>query len=156
VVPNGHVLFSSQGGTVAVYNPGGSPDPSWRPVVTSVPPIMAVGHHYLVSGQQFNGLSQACCYGDDATMATNYPIARLKKGTKEWYCRTAHHSTMGIATGTATVTTVVGIPAADPLQPWLEIPVTAAAGAGSLATAIADSGDFGNVCRGISPTGRLP
>ena len=98
-VPNGHVLFSSQSGTVSLYNPGGSPQPSWRPVVTSVPPIMAVGHHYLVSGQQFNGLSQACYYGDDATMATNYPIARLKKGAKEWYCRTAHHSTMGIATG---------------------------------------------------------
>ena len=266
VVPNGHVLFSSQSGTVAVYTPGGSPDPSWRPVVTSVPPIMAAGHHYLVSGQQFNGLSQACYYGDDATMATNYPIARLKKGAKEWYCRTAHHSTMGIATGTSTVTTVVAIPASvppgdyqfniiangidslgvpvkivpamaaiavdfqdggkfgtvcgvsylelhvfnvgnadlivdtvfalppggnfsvlpnpatpltigpgdqvdftvqftpgapgtveaglvviasdDPLQPWLLLPVTAATGAGSLTTAIADSGDFGNVCRG--------
>lgn len=266
VVPNGHVLFSSQGGTVSVYSPGGSPDSSWRPVVTSVPPIMAVGHHYLVSGQQFNGLSQTCYYGDDATMATNYPIARLKKGAKEWYCRTAHHSTMGIATGNTTVTTVVAIPAAvppgdyqfhiiangieslgvpvkivpdmaaiavdfqdggnfgtvcgdsylalhvfdvgnadlivdevfalptagnfsvlpvpttpltigpgdqvdftveftpgapntvdagtvviasnDPLQPWLQIPVTAATGAGSLSTAIADSGDFGNVCLG--------
>jgi hypothetical protein len=266
VVPNGHVLFSSQSGTVALYNPGGSPDPSWRPVVTSVPPIMTVGHHYLVSGQQFNGLSQACYYGDDATMATNYPIARLKKGAKEWYCRTAHHSTMGIATGSTTVTTVVAIPAVvppgdyqfhiiangiessgvpvkivssmaavavdfqdggnfgtvcggsylamhvfnvgnadlivdkvfalpsggnfsvlpipatpltigpgdqvdftviftpdapstvdagtvmiasnDPLQPWLQIPVTAATGAGSLTTAIVDSGDFGNVCLG--------
>ena len=266
VLPNGHVLFSNQSGTVTVYNPGGSPDPSWRPVVTSVPPMMAIGYHYLVSGQQFNGLSQACYYGDDATMATNYPIARLKKGAKEWYCRTAHHSTMGIVTGTSMVSTVVAIPAAvppgdyefhiiangieslgvpvkivpdmaaiavdfqdggnfgtccgvsylelhvfnvgnadlivdkvfalppggnfsvwpmpatpltlgpgdqvdftvqftpgapnsvevgtvviasnDPLQPWLLIPVTATTGAGSLATAIADSGEFGNVCLG--------
>ena len=160
VVPNGHVLFSSQSGTVAVYNPGGSPDPSWRPVVTSVPPIMAVGHHYLVSGQQFNGLSQACYYGDDATMATNYPIARLKKGAKEWYCRTAHHSTMGIATGTSTVTTVVAIPAAVPPGDYqfhiiangiesLGVPVKIVPAMAAIAVDVQDGGKFGTVC-GVS------
>ena len=160
VLPNGHVLFSSQSGTVALYNPGGSPDPSWRPVVTSVPPIMAAGHHYLVSGQQFNGLSQACYYGDDATMATNYPIARLKKGAKEWYCRTAHHSTVGIATGTSTVTTVVAIPAAVPPGDYqfhiiangiesLGVPVKIVPAMAAIAVDFLDGGNFGTVC-GVS------
>jgi hypothetical protein len=159
VVPNGHVLFSSQSGTVSLYNPGGSPQSSWRPVVTSVPPMMAVGHHYLVSGQQFNGLSQACYYGDDATMATNYPIARLKKGAKEWYCRTAHHSTMGIATGTTTVTTVVAIPAAVPPGDYqfhitangiesLGVPVKIVPSMAAIAVDFQDGGNFGTVCEG--------
>jgi hypothetical protein len=74
---------------------------------------------YLLRGKRLNGVSQAVSYGDDATMATNYPLARLvKKGTsgspdKVWYCRTFNHSTMGVATGDLRCTTNIQIP---PLQ----------------------------------------
>jgi hypothetical protein len=114
LLPNGQVLFSNQSSSVTIYTPGGAPDPAWKPVITAVPSHMAVGHHYLLSGRQFNGLSQACCYGDDATMATNYPIARLEQGPKAFYCRTARHSTMGVATGTAIVSTILAIPPGTP------------------------------------------
>jgi hypothetical protein len=48
-----------------------------------------------------NGLSQANGYGDDAQMATNYPLVRLKHvGSKKvFFCRTFDHSTMAVATG---------------------------------------------------------
>ena len=48
-----------------------------------------------------NGLSQANAYGDDAQMATNYPLVRLKHtGNKSvHFCRTFDHSTMAVATG---------------------------------------------------------
>jgi hypothetical protein len=51
-------------------------------------------------GKQLNGLSQACAYGDDQQMATNYPLVRLRnKAGEATYCRTFDHSTMGVATG---------------------------------------------------------
>jgi hypothetical protein len=37
------------------------------------------GHTYRLTGRQLNGLSQANAYGDDAQMATNYPLVRLKR-----------------------------------------------------------------------------
>jgi hypothetical protein len=114
LLPNGQVLFSSESAEVTIYTPDGMPDPSWKPAISGVPAFMAVGNDYALSGTQFNGLSQACMYGDDATMATNYPVARLEQGTSVIYCRTAHHSTMGLATGSEPVSTVLSIPPAVP------------------------------------------
>jgi hypothetical protein len=157
LLPNGQVLFSSESSKVTVYTPDGTPDPSWKPAITGVPGFMAVGHHYALTGTQFNGLSQACMYGDDATMATNYPVARLEHGTTVIYCRTAHHSTMGVATGTAPVSTVLSIPPAVPSGsydlvvvangiPSDPVPVTISATLPAIAVNIADGGDFGTVC----------
>jgi hypothetical protein len=111
-VPTGKVLFSSHSGTVAVYTPDGAPNNKWRPVITSCPTVLQPGNSYLISGQQFNGLSQACYYGDDATMATNYPLVRLTNNSAGWvtFCRTANHSTMAVATGSATVGTTFTVP----------------------------------------------
>jgi hypothetical protein len=157
LLPNGQVLFSNQSSKVTVYTPDGTPDPSWKPAITGAPAFMAVGHHYALTGTQFNGLSQACMYGDDATMATNYPVARLEHGTTVIYCRTAHHSTMGVATGTGPVSTVLSIPPAVPPGsydlvvvangiPADPVPVTISATLPAIAVNIADSGDFGTVC----------
>ena len=111
LVPSGKVLFSSQSGTVAVFTPDGAPNNAWRPVITSCPTLLQQGHSYVISGQQFNGLSQACSYGDDATMATNYPIVRLTNSAGVvTFCRTANHSTMAVATGAATVSTTFTVP----------------------------------------------
>jgi len=62
---------------------------------------MHPGHNYTLSGGQLNGLSQAVCYGDDAGMATNYPIVRLHDHHtgQVTYLRSHHFSTMGVATG---------------------------------------------------------
>jgi hypothetical protein len=157
LLPDGNVLFTDQGSTVTMYTPGGAAKPAWKPVITSVPAFMAVGFDYLLAGLQFNGLSQACSYGDDATMATNYPIARLEGSGNVFYCRTAHHSTMAVATGTQPVATILSVPASVPPGNYQLVvvangipsdpaPVTIATALPALSVNLEDGGDFGTVC----------
>ena len=70
------------------------------------------GASFQISGTQFNGLSVGADYGDDATMATNYPLVRITNDATNhvFYARTHDHSTMGIATGTAIVSTTFDVP----------------------------------------------
>jgi hypothetical protein len=112
LTPTGKVLFSNQSGTVTIYAPDGAPAAAWKPHIVGFFASVSPGHTYTLTGQQLNGLSQACCYGDDATMATNYPIARVTNNAtgSVTYLRTANHSTMGVATATTLVSTDVTIP----------------------------------------------
>ena len=116
VLPSARVLFAA--GTDAIYNyiPDKTTYPAaWRPVITSVPAFMFPGTGHTLQGRQITGLSHASVYGDDATMASNYPIVRLKHANgKVYYCRTTGHSTMGIATGAALHTTNFHVPASVP------------------------------------------
>jgi hypothetical protein len=116
LLPTGQVLMTTQQSQtiVILIDPSiiGAPDPAWKPVITGFTPIMAVGHHYKISGRQINGLSQANSYGDDAQMATNYPIAKFThSGTAVSYFRTFDFSTLAVATGPAVHNTLVEIPA---------------------------------------------
>jgi hypothetical protein len=106
VLPTGQVMLSacSDGGVtfdMQIYTPAGGPNPAWRPHITHVPRLLNQGRVYRLHGRQLNGLSQACAYGDDQQMATNYPLVRLwgRSGVGAVYCRTFDHSTMGVATG---------------------------------------------------------
>jgi hypothetical protein len=111
LLPSGEVLYSNQSGTVSILASVGGADASWAPTIADCPDALILGHTYQIFGTQFNGLSQACSYGDDAQMATNYPIVRLQDSSGNiYYLRSANHSTMGVATGTATVSTFVSIP----------------------------------------------
>ncbi len=112
LLPSGQVLFSNNTTDIEVYTPDGHPDPSWKPTITNCPSAMNLGDTYSISGTQLNGLSQAVSYGDDAQMATNYPIVQLKNTAtgKVVYLRTFNHSTMGVATGDTIVTTNVQVP----------------------------------------------
>src|SRR5439155_22867386 len=58
-------------------------------------------------------LSQAVAYGDDAGLATNYPLVRIRNehGGHVCYCRTFNHSTMGNGTGETTQLTSFKVPA---------------------------------------------
>jgi hypothetical protein len=111
LLPSGEVLYSNQSGTVSILSSVGGVQASWAPTITNCPSALILGHTYEIFGTQFNGLSQACSYGDDAQMATNYPIVRLQDGTGNvYYLRTANHSTMGVATGNTQVSTFVSVP----------------------------------------------
>jgi hypothetical protein len=88
---------------------GTYPD-SWRPTICNqcYPSFPVVGgKNYTISGTQFNGLSQGAAFGDDAQSATNYPLVLITNNFSQhkFYARTHHHSTMGVATGRASVST---------------------------------------------------
>ncbi len=111
VLPTGQVILT--GGRIQVYDSVGAYSPAWAPAVTNYPSVVTRGSTYKITGKQFNGLSQAASVGDEFQTATNYPLVRLTNiGTGHvFYARTHNHSTMGVATGSATVFTNFDVPA---------------------------------------------
>jgi hypothetical protein len=119
LLPTGEVLVSNTGSEICVYQPDGSPDPTWAPEITDSPTNVRPGWSYTLKGRQINGLSQANSYGDDATMATNFPIVRIRNNSTGhvFYCRTHDHSTMGVATGSVVHSTEFDVPPGIELGP---------------------------------------
>jgi len=111
-LPTGQVMFTDYSNQVEIYTPSGSYNSDWAPIIYSVPTSITAGQTYQVSGVRFNGLSQGAAYGDDAQMATNYPLVRItNSGTGNVvYCRTHGHSTMAVATGNRVVSTNFDVP----------------------------------------------
>lgn len=102
ILPTGQVLYSAFDNAIYIYTPDpadGTPDSSWKPVITSCPRALTAGQSYAIEGTQLNGLSQANSYGDDAQMATNFPLVRATNVTTGLvrYLRTSNFSTMGVA-----------------------------------------------------------
>ena len=113
VLPTGQILFTDGTKTVQVYTAAGTYQSAWQPTISSVASTLTHGStNNAISGTQFNGLSQGAAYGDDAQMATNYPLVRITNNASGHitYCKTHNHSTMAVATGTATVSTEFDIP----------------------------------------------
>ena len=110
-LPNGQALVT--GGVTQVYAGAGTPNAAWAPTVTAAPAVVTRGSSYLVSGTQFNGLSQAAMVGDELNAATNYPLARITNTASGHvvYARTHDHSSMGVATGSTVVSTHFDVPA---------------------------------------------
>src|SRR5205085_10799304 len=69
LLPTGQVLFANGTNDIEVYTPDGEPDAAWKPTIKKYPSTMVQGQTYAITGTQFNGLLQACSYGDDAQMA---------------------------------------------------------------------------------------
>ncbi len=119
LLPTGQVMWIPASGSqplvhdVEIYTSKGTVNPAWAPAITSVPKTLTHGNSYVISGTQFNGLSAGSAYGDDAQAATSYPIVRIQNATTKhvFYARTHDHSTMGIATGSTTVSTTFDVPA---------------------------------------------
>jgi len=110
-LPSGETLVT--GSHVKIYTTAGAPDPAWAPRITSVKKTLARGGSYQVKGTQFNGLSQAAALGDEFETSTNYPLVRItnKASGHVRYARTHDHSSMGVATGAAVVSTHFDLPA---------------------------------------------
>jgi hypothetical protein len=110
VLPNGEVLVG--GGTTEVYTSTGTYQTSWQPAISTYSSTVTRGSTYSISGTQFNGLSQAAAFGDEFQTATNYPLVQITNDSTHhvFYARTHDHSTMGVATGTATVSTNFDVP----------------------------------------------
>jgi hypothetical protein len=113
VLPTGQILFTDGSGNVEIYTASGTYQNSWRPTITSLPSSVTPGvTGYFLSGTQLNGLTQGAMYGDDAQAATNYPLVRITNDATGhvFYARTHDHSTMAVATGSATVSTQFDVP----------------------------------------------
>jgi hypothetical protein len=98
MLPTGQMLLTTGvGARLAVYTPDGAPDASWLPAVSSV---SRSGDTFTLTGTQLNGLSEGAAYGDDAQMASNYPIVQLQDTAGNvLYARTSNWSSTGVATG---------------------------------------------------------
>ena len=108
VLPTGEVLIGGE----RVYRADGTYQAAWAPAITSSPSTVTRGSGYTISGTQFNGLSQANAFGDEDNQPTNYPLVRItnKSTGHVFYARTHDHSTMAVATGSATVSTHFDVP----------------------------------------------
>ena len=114
VLPTGQMMFTDFTTDVQILTTAGTFKGSWQPVVKSAPTAVRAGiPNYLISGTQFNGLTQAAAYGDDFQDATNYPLVRIVNNASGhvFYCRTHDHSSMGVATGSTRVSTRFDVPA---------------------------------------------
>ncbi len=111
VLPTGQILIA--GSPSAVYNPTGTYQSSWQPTISTYPSTVTRGSTYAISGTQFNGLSQANAFGDEYQTNTNYPLVQITNNSTKhvFYARTHDHSSMGVATGSATVSTNFDVPA---------------------------------------------
>jgi len=120
VLPTGQIMFTDFTTDAEILTTAGSWKSSWRPTILSFPKSVSPGHaNYSISGTQFNGLTQATAYGDDLQNATNYPLVRIVNSNSGhiFYCRTHNHSSMGVATGSAFVSTEFDVPADIELGP---------------------------------------
>jgi hypothetical protein len=120
VLPTGEVLAGGLPPAVAsgyptqVYTSSGTYQSSWAPTISNIQSHeLTRGSTYQIDGTQFNGLSQACAYGDEFQCAENYPLVRItnNKTNHVFYARTHDHSTMGVATGAQHVWTYFDVPA---------------------------------------------
>jgi len=111
VLPNGgHILHTDGTTDVEIYIPVGAANSAWAPTITSFPKTITLGKHYTIKGTQFNGLSQGAAYGDDAQMATNFPLVRLSVLGFTFYLPTHNVSTMGVATRKTVVSATFDLP----------------------------------------------
>lgn len=99
VLPTGQILLTDFSDDIEIYTPSGRSNPLWAPFVLFAPSSVRRGKTYQTFGFQFNGLSQAAAYGDDAQAATNFPLIRitnLNSGHVQ-YSRAHDPSTMAVA-----------------------------------------------------------
>jgi hypothetical protein len=127
VLPTGQVMYTDQSQDVEIYAPASQTyAPAWAPKIPDCGSVCSVtiykSQTNVISGTGFNGMSQGAMFGDDAQMATNYPLVRitvpppcppfLKISCRPlvYYCRTHDHSSMGVATGNLSVSTSFDCP----------------------------------------------
>jgi hypothetical protein len=100
------VLYSTGSSTLGLYQPSAAElTPAVaRPTITNFgsadfPSTLTIGKTFKLAGQNLNGFSQANSYGDDAQMATNFPLVRVKNSSTQAvvYLRTSNFSSLGVA-----------------------------------------------------------
>ncbi len=118
-LPNGQVLFDDGSNQMLVYTAGGTPEPSWRPSISSLSSANLVpGATYTLSGTRLAGLDQGAAYGDDVQDNTNFPLVRITNSATGvvTYARTSGWTSVSVAPGTRSSTQFT-IPPGTPAGP---------------------------------------
>jgi hypothetical protein len=109
MLPSGQVLINNGSSQLYVYTP------DLPPVASGVPAISSLSENsdgsFLLAGTLLDGISEGATYGDDAEMATDYPIVRLTgSGNRVFYARTYGWSSDAVAAGATPQTTDFTLP----------------------------------------------
>jgi hypothetical protein len=119
VLPTGQVMLTSNlSAQIDVFTPDGVPDPAWLPAISN---ITDNGNNtFTLTGTQLNGISEGANFGDDAEMASNYPIIRLTDANGNVsFARSFNWSSTGVATGSTPESVEFTLPAVDAPGPYL-------------------------------------
>ena len=110
LLPTGQILMLSN--QAVLYTPTGSPKASWAPTIKSSPSSITGGSTYEISGTQFGGMGQGVAFGDEYQNATNYPLVQITNTSsgKVVYARTHDISSMGVQTGSKTISASFDVP----------------------------------------------
>lgn len=113
-LPTGQILSTDVSfGDINIYTPSDqSYDPAWAPRISHYEEKVNPGKTYRIDGFLFNGMSQTSSGSDDGQAPTNYPLVRItnKETGHVFYCRTHHHSFMGVAATNKCVHTFFDVP----------------------------------------------
>jgi hypothetical protein len=111
VLPSGQIMFTSGvDSDLWVYTPDSAPNSAWAPTISSI--AFDGNGKYTLTGTQINGLNQGAAYGDDAQMASNYPIIKLVDSNGNVsFATTSNWSSNWVATGSTPETTDFTLPA---------------------------------------------
>jgi hypothetical protein len=118
VLPTGQVLLTNDSRRIDLFTPDGTPNPAWQPTISN---ITDNGNNtFTLTGTQLNGLSEGANYGDDAEMASNYPIICLTDANGNVsFARTFDWSSTGVATGSTPESVDFTLPAGAAPGPYL-------------------------------------
>jgi hypothetical protein len=90
-LPNGQIWVSGSGASTAyLYTPAGTPQLAWQPSVGSI--TIPGAQWFKLTGVNLGGSTTGGDFGDDAKMATNFPIVSLtdhQSPPHVWYGRTS-------------------------------------------------------------------
>ena len=97
VLPDGTVLMPSgcDNTQLYVYQPSGQPLTQGQPSISGI--SFNSGTSFHLNGLGLTGISEGASFGDDAQMASNYPLVRLTdSGGRVQYARTFNWSSTGV------------------------------------------------------------
>jgi Kelch motif len=112
-LPDGTVLWECGSPQIYDYKPDGLPLASGKPVINSV--LENADGSYHLTGTGLGGISEGAAYGDDAQMATDFPLVRLTNNVGDvYYARTYNWTSTGVMTSNAVTSTEFALPAGLP------------------------------------------
>lgn len=113
--PDGRLFSDSSGSRVRLYQPNGTPNATFAPIIDSFPGAVGPGQTVTLAGRQLHGRSIGAHHGDDWSSVCNYPIVRFRNTTdhRVYWGRAHSYSTRSIEPNIAS-TCAVDIPSNIP------------------------------------------